>query len=100
MACNTYMNILYYLLYAEIGFCSLNKLSKMEKSLMSSSLYRHLPGVDPENSEKSGWDTCLLASYIERFYCSENSIKIMQINFKEKRPHLAFTVDYRFNFLL
>ena len=59
MACNTYMYILYYLLYGEIGFWSLNKLSKMEKSLMNSS-YQHLPGVDPENSEKGGLDTCQL----------------------------------------
>ncbi|CAH3172616.1 unnamed protein product [Porites lobata] len=29
------------------------------------SSYQHLPGVDPENSEKGGWDTCPLASYIE-----------------------------------
>ena len=45
------MYILYYLLYAVIiiGFWSLNKLSKMEKSLMNSS-YQHLQGVDPENS--------------------------------------------------
>ena len=41
MACNTYMCILYYLLYVGIGFWSLNKLSKMEKSLMNSS-YQHL----------------------------------------------------------
>ena len=88
MACNTYMCILYYLLYVGIGFWSLNKLSKMNKSLINSS-YQHLPGVDPENSEKGGWDTCPLASYIETFYCSENSIKIIQNNFKEKRPPLA-----------
>ena len=87
MAYNTYMYILYYVLYAGIGW-SLKKLSKMEKSLMNSS-YQHLPGVDPENSEKGGWDTCPLASYIETFYCSENSIKIIQNNFKEKRPPLA-----------
>ena len=61
MAYNTYMYILYYVLYAGIGW-SLKKLSKMEKSLMNSS-YQHLPGVDPENSEKGGWDTCPLASY-------------------------------------
>ena len=60
----------------------------MEKSLMNSS-YQHLPGVDPENSEKCGWDTFQLASYTETFYCSENSIKIIQINFKEKRPTSA-----------
>ena len=48
------------------------------------------PEVDPENSEKGGWDTCPLAGYIETFYCSENSIKIIQNNFKEKkRPPLA-----------
>ena len=46
----------------------------MNKSLVNSS-YQHLPGVDPENSEKGGWDTCLLASYIETFYRYENSIK-------------------------
>ena len=34
MACNTYMYILYYLLYAGIASWSLNKLSKMEKSLL------------------------------------------------------------------
>ena len=67
---------------------SINKLSKMEKSLMNSS-YQQLPGVDPENSEKGDWDTCPLASYTETFYCSENSIKIIQNNFKEKRPPLA-----------
>ena len=89
MACNTYMYILYYLLYAGIGFWYLNiKLSKMEKFLMKS-FYQQLPGVDPENSEKGGWDTCPLASYIETFYCSENSIKIIQINFKEKKFPLA-----------
>ena len=83
-----YMYILYYLLYAAIGFGSLNKLSKMEKSLMNS-FYQQQPGMDPENSEKGGWDTCPLVSYIETFYCSENSIKIIQNNFKEKRPPLA-----------
>ena len=52
------------------------------------SSYQHLPGVDPENSENGGRDP--LVSYIETFYFSENSIKIIQINyFKEKRPHLA-----------
>ena len=50
---------------------------------------QHLPGVVPENSEKGGWDTFPLASYIETFYCSENSIKIIQISFKEKTPPLA-----------
>ena len=88
MARNTYMYILYYLLYAGIGFWSLNKLSKMNKSLINSS-YQHLPGVDPENSEKGGWDTCPLAGYIETFYYSDSSIKIIQNNFKEKRPPLA-----------
>ena len=53
------------------------------------SSYQQQPEVDPENSEKGGWDTCPLASYIETFYCSENSIKIIQNNFKEKRPPLA-----------
>ena len=61
MACNTYMYNLYYLLYAGIGFWSQNTLSKMEKSLMNS-FYQHLLGVDPENSEKGGWDTFPLAS--------------------------------------
>ena len=51
------------------------------------SSYQHLPGVDPENSENGGRDP--LVSYIETFYFSENSIKIIQINFKEKRPPLA-----------
>ena len=60
----------------------------MNKSLMNSS-YQHLPGEDPENSEKGGWDTCPLASYTETFYCSEKSIKIIQNNFKEKGPPLA-----------
>ena len=60
MARNTYMYILSYLLYAGIGFWSLNKLSKMVKSLIKLS-YQHLPRVDPENSEKGGWDTCPLA---------------------------------------
>ena len=46
----------------------------MNKSLMNST-YQQQPGVDPENSEKGGWDTCPLASYIETFYCSENSKK-------------------------
>ena len=36
MACNTYMYILYYLLYAGIGFWSLNKLSKMGETFYSS----------------------------------------------------------------
>ena len=80
------MYILYYLLYAGIAW-SLNKLSKMEKPLVNSS-YQQLLGMDPENSEKGGLDTCPLASYIETFYCSE-SIKIIQNNFKEKRSPLA-----------
>ena len=50
------------------------------------SSYQQLPGVDPENSEKGGWGTCPLAGYIETFYCPENSIKIIQINFREKKP--------------
>ena len=37
--------------------------------------YQQQQGVDPENSEEGGWDTYPLASYIETFYCSENSIK-------------------------
>ena len=60
----------------------------MNKSLMNSS-YQQQPEVDPENSEKGGWDTCPLAGYIETFYYSESSIKIIQNNFKEKRPPLA-----------
>ena len=75
-------------MHAGIGFWSLNKLSKMEKSLINSS-YQQLPEVDPENSEKGGWDTHPLASYREAFYCFENSIKIIQNNFKKKRPPLA-----------
>ena len=39
------------------------------------SSYQQQPEVDPENSEKGGWDTCPLASYIETFYCSEYSDK-------------------------
>ena len=27
-------------------------------------------GAGPENSERSGWDTCPLASYIDNFYFS------------------------------
>ena len=27
-------------------------------------------GADPENSERSGWDTCPLASHIDNFYFS------------------------------
>ena len=53
------------------------------------SSYQQQPEVDPENSEKGGWDTCPLASYIETFYYSQSSIKIIQNNFKEKRPPLA-----------
>ena len=44
---------------------------------------------ESRNSEKGGWDTCTLASYIGTFYCSENSIKIMRNKFKEKRPPMA-----------
>ena len=53
------------------------------------SSYQQQPEVDPENSEKGGWDTCPLASYIEAFYYSESPIKIIKNNFKEKRPPLA-----------
>ena len=49
----------------------------MNKSLMNSS-YQQQPEVDPENSEKGGWDTCPLASYIEAFYYSESPIRIIQ----------------------
>ena len=60
MACNA---------YAGIGFWSLNKLAKMEKSLMNS-FYQHLPGGggDPENSEKGDWGTRELASYFSENY--------------------------------
>ena len=54
MVRNTYIYILYYLLYAGIGSQSSDKLSKIEKSLKNSS-YQQLPGMDPENSEKKGW---------------------------------------------
>ena len=62
-------------------------LSNMEKSLMNSS-YQQLPGVDPENSERGGQHTCPLASYIDTFYFSDNSIKTIQ-NFKEKGVAMA-----------
>ena len=42
------------------------------------SSYKHLPEVDAENSKKGGRDTCPLTSYK-----IENSLKIIQINFKE-----------------
>ena len=61
----------------------------MNKSPINSS-YQQQPEVDPENSEKGGWDTLYpLASYIETFYYSESFIKIIQNNLKEKRPPLA-----------
>ena len=41
-------------------------------------------GAGPENSERSGWDTCPLASYIANFYFLRTSTKIIQ-NFKRKR---------------
>ena len=51
------------------------------------SCYQQQPEVDPENSEKGGWDTCPLAGYIETFYCSENSIKIIyKIISRKKGP--------------
>ena len=53
MVCNTYIYILYYLLYAGIGSQSPDKLSKIEKSLKNSS-YQQLPAMDPENSDKKG----------------------------------------------
>ena len=40
-------------------------------------------GADTENSERAGRDTCPFASYIDIFYFSVNSIKIIQ-SFKEK----------------
>ena len=56
-------------------------------------IYLHMfedssPGVDPEISERGGWDTCPLARYLDSFDFSENSIKIIQ-NFKEKRVAVA-----------
>ena len=39
--------------------------------------------ANPGNSERGGRDTCPLASYIDTFCFSENSIKIIQ-NFKGK----------------
>ena len=39
--------------------------------------------MDPENSERGGQDTCLIVSYTDNIYLSENSINIEQ-NFKEK----------------
>ena len=32
-------------------------------------------GADPENSERSGWQTCPLSSYIDTFYFSKNFYK-------------------------
>ena len=59
-------------------------------------IYLHMfedssPGVDPEISERGGWDTCPLASYLDSFDFSENSIKIIQ-NFKEKGVAMAPSV--------
>ena len=92
MACNTYMYILYYLLYAGIGFWSLNKLSKNGE--VSPELI--LPAAARGGSRKfrKEWLGHLpteVPAYTETFYCSENSIKIIQNNFKEKRPPLALT---------
>ena len=81
--------VLLILLYAGIGFWSLNKLWKNGEISHELILPASTRGVDPQNSEKGGWDTYPLAGYIETFYCSENSIKIIQNNFKEKRPPLA-----------
>ena len=39
--------------------------------------------MDPENPERGGQDTCLIVSYTDTIYFSENSINIAQ-NFKEK----------------
>ena len=66
MACNAYMYILYYLLYAGIGFWSLKKLSTMEKSLME----LILPASARGGSRKirKGWlghlPTCRLLLYL------------------------------------
>ena len=49
--------------------------------------------MDPENSEKGGLDPCPLAGYIETFYCSANSIKILQINLKEKKAPFSPTLN-------
>ena len=46
------------------------------------------PGVDPEISERGGWDTCPLASYLDSFDFSENFIKMIQ-NFKGKGVAVA-----------
>ena len=59
-------------------------------------IYLHMfedssPGADSEISEKGGWDTCPLASYLDSFDFSENSIKIIQ-NFKEKGVAMAPSV--------
>ena len=59
-------------------------------------IYLHMfedssPGVDPEISERGGWDTCPLASYLDSFDFSENSIKIIQ-NFIEKGVAMAPSV--------
>ena len=49
-------------------------------------------GADSECSERGGLDTCPLASYIDNFYFSENSVKIIQ-NFKEKGA-VTVPLDY------
>ena len=59
-------------------------------------IYLHMfedssPGVDPDISERGGWDTCPLASYLDSFDFSENSIKIIQ-NFIEKGVAMAPSV--------
>ena len=58
-----------YLLYAGIGFWSLNKVSKMEKSLMNSS-YQQLPGVGPKNSEKSQLNLTSGVNFLKFFLAS------------------------------
>ena len=80
MACNTYMYTLYYLLYAGIASWSLNKLSKMEKSLLE----LILPASARGGSRKfrKGWLGHLPTFVVLR-------IEIIQNNFKEKRPPLA-----------
>ena len=71
MACNA---------CAGIGFWSLNKLSKMEKSTSICQWWI-------QKTQKRVART--LASHIETLSFSESSINIIQINFKETRPPSA-----------
>ena len=45
--------------------------------------------MDPENSERDGRDTCALASNIDTFYFSENSLNILSKNSLHPKPTLA-----------